>query len=90
MNMFGFTPVAFEQLQQEFIKFLAEHGREPKSEFFIPTPMNDLIQSGQARMKVLPTASDWFGITYREDKPAVVASIRALLADGVYPENLWA
>ncbi len=90
MNMFGFTPVAFEQLQGEFVRFLETQGQEPKSEFFIPTPMNHLIQSGQARMKVLPTASDWFGITYRDDKPSVVASIRLLIEQGVYPDNLWA
>ena len=89
MNMFGFTPLVFDQLRQEFSQFLKQKGADPKSEFFIPTPINQLIQSGQARMRVLPTTSNWFGITYREDKPAVVENIRRAIDAGEYPEKLW-
>jgi hypothetical protein len=89
MNMFGFTPSVFDLLQGEFQRFLRERIHDEKAEFFIPTPMNALIKAGRARMKVLSSASAWFGITYREDKPAVVANIQRLVRDGVYPERLW-
>ncbi len=90
MNMWGFTPSVFGLLRTEFEKFLRTRGQDPKGEFFIPTPVNDLIVAGKARVKVLPTTSTWFGITYREDKPAVVQSIQQLVAEGVYPNKLWA
>ena len=89
MNMFGFTPSVFANLGAQFAQFLAERGGEPKAEFFIPTPLNRLLQAGRARVKVLPTSSPWFGITYREDKPAVVEQIRRLIAQGAYPDPLW-
>lgn len=89
MNMFGFTPSVFGHLREEFARFLEQKGREEKSEFFIPTPVNNLIKAGRARMKVLPSQSAWFGITYREDKPAVVASIQRLIEAGEYPAQLW-
>lgn len=89
MNMFGFTPSVFGHLRAEFIRFLEQKGREEKSEFFIPTPVNNLIKAGRARMKVLPSQSTWFGITYREDKPAVVANIQRLVDAGEYPARLW-
>jgi len=89
MNMFGFTPSAFELLQAEFVKFLSTRLNDEKAEFFIPTPMNALIKAGRARMKVLASTSAWFGITYREDKPVVVANIARLVQQGVYPEKLW-
>ncbi len=90
MNMFGFTPSAFELLRAEFVKFLAARIHDEKAEFFIPTPMNALIKAGRARMKVLSSTSAWFGITYREDKPTVVANIQRLVQRGAYPERLWA
>ncbi len=89
MNMFGFTPSAFELLRAEFVKFLSARINDEKAEFFIPTPMNALIKAGRARMKVLSSTSAWFGITYREDKPLVVENIRRLVQQGVYPERLW-
>jgi len=89
MNMFGFTPSAFANLRERFAEFLAHRGQEEKAEFFVPTPLNELLQAGRARMKVLATSSPWFGITYREDKPVVVEQIRRLVAQAAYPESLW-
>lgn len=89
MNMFGFTPSVFDQLRREFAGFLRDNIQNEKSEFYIPTPVNHLIGAGQARMKVLESQSAWFGITYREDKPMVVASIRRLIEQGDYPLQLW-
>lgn len=89
MNLFGFAPPAMEQFQREFAGFLAAHGTESRSEFYIPYGMNLLREKGEARMKVLRSDSEWFGVTYQEDRPDVVARIRALVAAGDYPAALW-
>lgn len=89
MNLFGFTPRAMTQFQERFREFLAEFGDRPKSEFYIPYAMNLLKERGEARMKVLRSDSEWFGVTYREDRPDVVARIRRLVDAGRYPERLW-
>jgi UTP-glucose-1-phosphate uridylyltransferase len=90
MNFWGFTPAVFPQLREHFNAFLRPSGQDLKSECYIPTTVNELVASGTARVKVLRTLASWFGITYKEDKPLVVASIRKLIADGDYPEMLWA
>jgi len=90
MNFWGFTPAIFPQLKVEFEKFLKRAGGELKSECYIPATVGDLVTSGQARCKVLRSPDSWFGVTYREDRPQVVESIRQLIAKGDYPENLWA
>ncbi|MFP3960296.1 MAG: NDP-sugar synthase [Spirochaetaceae bacterium] len=89
MNLFGFTPVVFGQFGEEFRRFLAEQGGDPKVEFYLPTVQNTLIAEGRATMRVLPHAGRWFGMTYREDKPNVEAEIRRMIAEGEYPERLW-
>lgn len=90
MNFWGFTPALFPQLREHFNIFLRRSGQELKSECYIPTTVNELVASGAARVKVLRTPASWFGITYKEDKPQVVTSIRKLIARGDYPETLWA
>jgi hypothetical protein len=90
MNMWGFSPHLFHQLCGLFEEFLVEHGKELKSECYIPLSVGQLIRRNQATCKVLPTSSSWFGVTYREDKPIVQASLAKLTADGQYPTNLWA
>lgn len=90
MNLFGFTPAAMVQFEQEFASFLRESGGEAKSEFYIPFAMNRLKERGEARMRVLRSDSEWFGVTYQEDRPEVVSRIRALVDRGEYPESLWA
>ena len=90
MNFWGFTPALFGQLREQFTNFLKNHEREEKSEFYIPAAVNALIRSGQARVKVLPTPDLWFGVTYREDRPRVVESIRRLVEQRAYPAKLWA
>jgi NDP-sugar pyrophosphorylase family protein len=89
MNMWGFTPQVFDQLRERFEKFLEGNASELKSECYIPNTVGELVRSGQARVKVLYSRDSWFGVTYREDRPRVVESIRRLIADGVYPERLW-
>lgn len=89
MNMWGFTPEYFDYTAEAFKKFLMEHGQELKSEFYIPTLVNDLIVSKQASCKVLDTPSKWFGVTYSEDRPQVVLKINELIHNGVYPQKLF-
>ena len=89
MNFWGFTPAIFKQSEPMFKKFVEANENNPKAEFFIPLAADELIKSGTAAFKVIPTSSKWFGVTYKEDKPIVQASISALVANGTYPENLW-
>ena len=90
MNMWGFMPSLFDHLRREFAAFLRSHPDDEKTEFFIPSAVNDLIHRRQERLKVLRTSDSWFGVTYREDRPRVVENIRRLIARGDYPEKLWA
>jgi hypothetical protein len=90
MNMWGFTPHVFPQLEESFCTFLAAHGSEPKSECYIPMTVGELVKADRATCEVLRTTSTWFGATYAEDKPIVQRSIRGLVESGEYPANLWA
>jgi NDP-sugar pyrophosphorylase family protein len=89
MNMWGFTPRVFDQLRERFEKFLEADSADLKSECYIPNTVGELVRSGEARVKVLRSRDSWFGVTYREDRPRVVESIRGLIAQGLYPESLW-
>ena len=89
MNMWAFTPDYFNYSEEAFKEFLDERGNELKSEFFIPLLVNNLIKSNTATVKVLDTTSRWFGVTYKEDKPTVIAKINELISQNVYPEKLW-
>ena len=89
MNFWGFTPALFPQLRVEFEKFLKRAGTEQKSECYIPATVGELVTSGRAKCKVLRSSDSWFGVTYREDRPQVVESIRQLIAQGKYPAQLW-
>lgn len=89
MNMWGFTPSIFGELRSRFEDFLRERGGEEKSEFFLPTVVNDLVAEGKAHAKVMTSGDSWFGVTYPEDKPSVVASVRQLIESGRYPAKLW-
>jgi hypothetical protein len=89
MNLFGFTPDYFRHSQAFFKEFLAANIENLKSEFFIPLMVNKVINEGTATMRVLKTTSNWFGVTYKEDKPQLMAKIEELIEAGVYPRNLW-
>jgi UTP-glucose-1-phosphate uridylyltransferase len=89
MNMWGFTPEYFAHSERYFREFLAQHGQQPKSEFYIPYVVDMLIKSRTATVKVLDTPSRWFGVTYAEDKPSVMMKLAELVRKGVYPERLW-
>jgi hypothetical protein len=90
MNFWGFTPAVFQQLRELFVKFLEKSQMEEKSEFYIPMAVSELVQTKRACCKVLRTPDSWFGVTYREDRPRTVESIRQLIMRGDYPAKLWA
>jgi NDP-sugar pyrophosphorylase family protein len=89
MNLFGFTPTIFGLVHPLFRRFIAAEADSPKKEFGLPTCVDELISSGQARVRVLHTPETWFGITYREDLAGVRERIAALSASGLYPSPLW-
>ena len=90
MNFFGFTPDFFEHSKEGFKTFLEGPAQTNiKAEFFIPLMVNNLINSDEAKLRVLSSDAAWFGVTYKEDKPDVVAKVQSLIDRGVYPNNLW-
>jgi len=72
-----------------FVEFLKNEGNELKSEFLIPTVVNELIRSGKEDVHVLRSGASWFGITYKEDRPFVIGEIQKLVDEGVYPSPLF-
>jgi len=89
MNVWGFTPILFKYLEEKFVEFLSENGTEMKSEYLIPSVVNELIQSGQETVHVLRSGATWFGVTYKEDKPYVEGEIKKLVNKGEYPGKLF-
>ena len=90
MNLFGFTPDFFVYSKEYFAKWYADNHDNLKSECYIPTMVNKLIGDGTATLRVLRSAAQWHGVTYKEDKPALMAAIEKMIAEGKYPRNLWA
>jgi NDP-sugar pyrophosphorylase family protein len=89
MNLMGFGPSIFGHLHHQFSDFLQNNVRNHNAEFYLPFAMNEVIRSGQARVKVLHTHEKWFGVTYREDRDMVMKSLKYLVAQGLYPSDLW-
>lgn len=89
MNFWGFTPTYFKFCREVFSAFLRQNAGNPKAELFIPLLVNRLIEEGTVKVRMIPTSGTWFGVTYREDKPLVVAALRRLVDAGAYPERLW-
>ena len=89
MNMWGFTPDYFEKSAVIFDSFLAAHSNELKSEFYIPYAVDQMIKKGGDKCTVLCTPSRWFGVTYQQDRPGVVAKFEQLVKDGIYPSPLY-
>lgn len=89
MNFWGFTPAVFKITEDLFRTFAMENKDKPKAEFFIPLIGEHLVSTQKASFKVVPTDNQWFGVTYKEDKPLVQACIDELIKNGNYPEKLW-
>ena len=90
MNMLGFTPSIFPYIEKKFVEFLENNKKDLSScEFLIPDVLQNAVSSNYASCAVLNTTTKWEGVTYKEDKPGVVAAINKLIEDGVYPQDLW-
>ena len=91
MNLWGFSESILGELEQRFAGFLEENlpANPVKCEYFLPSVVDSLLKEGKATVRVLPSQDKWYGVTYREDKPGVVAALADMTARGLYPENLW-
>jgi NDP-sugar pyrophosphorylase family protein len=89
MNMWGFTPGLFDELEAGFERFLRDRGTEMKSEYLLPEVVGRLVRAGRARVKVLPSHERWYGVTYRDDLPRLRAALAERVAAGDYPSELW-
>ena len=91
MNMWGFTRSYLDEAEARFPAFLEETAKvNPlKGEYFLPSVVSQLLAEKKARVRVLESRDKWYGVTYKEDKPVIVAALAQMRRDGVYPENLW-
>ncbi|WKZ59079.1 MAG: sugar phosphate nucleotidyltransferase [Cyclobacteriaceae bacterium] len=89
MNFWGFHPSIFPATERMFHNFLKENSSNIKAEFFIPLIANELVKTGEGKIKVISGGSTWFGVTYKEDKEAVSQKIKDLVNSGEYPAKLW-
>jgi nucleotidyltransferase-like protein len=90
LNMWGFTPSMFTELEARFLSFLeANADNILRAEYFLPEVVGGLVREGRSTVRVLATDERWFGVTYKADKPMVEQAVRELIRRGVYPENLW-
>lgn len=89
MNYWGFHPSIFEKIEKGLYDFMRANLDNPTAEYYIPNIVTDMIMRNQMTVRVIPTDDNWFGVTYKEDKPMAVAAINKHIEDGVYPKNLW-
>ncbi|MBJ10223.1 MAG: nucleotidyltransferase [Flavobacteriales bacterium] len=89
MNYWGFHPSIFKEIEEGLHAFMKENANNPTAEYYIPNIVTDIIVSGKMKVRVIPTNDNWFGVTYKEDKPMAVAAINKHITAGVYPEKLW-
>ena len=89
MNMWGFTPDYFEKSEEIFTKFLEKNVNELKAEFYIPYAIDCIIKEGIGKCELLATPSRWFGVTFKEDRPGVVAKFQSFADQGIYPTPLY-
>jgi len=91
MNMWGFMPSFLEEIEARFVTFLNTTlvDNPLKGEYFLPLPVSQLIEEGKASVKVLTSADRWYGVTYAADKPVVMAALKGMQEQGLYPDGLW-
>lgn len=89
MNLWGFKPSCFDFLGKEFCNFIDKYGMDLKSELDIPTSVDKFVKSGEITIKILMSNERWFGVTYRDDKPFVVESIKNMIRKGIYPARIY-
>ena len=89
MNYWGFHPSIFKEIEYGLNNFIKENSKNPTAEYYIPNIITDMIVSNKMSVRVIPTNDNWFGVTYKEDKPMAVAEINKYIKSGIYPKNLW-
>lgn len=89
MNFWCFSPALFQPTEKLFLDFVKKNTDNIKAEFFIPIVAEDFMENQGGKISVIPTSSQWFGVTYKEDAPVVKASVDKLVEDAVYPTSLW-
>jgi len=89
MNFWGFQKNFFSRIEKQMDNFLKDGLTQEKTEFYIPSVVNTLINNHSEKVKVLSSDAKWFGVTYKEDKPEVEKSVKTLIEDGQYPSDLW-
>jgi hypothetical protein len=91
MNMWGFMPSFLDEINNRFPIFLNTTLKENplKGEYFLPLPVSQLIEEGKASVQVLTSPDRWYGVTYAADKPVVMAALRNMAQEGLYPDGLW-
>lgn len=89
MNFWGFHPSIFKVIEEDFIKYVDKNLDNPKSEFYIPTVINRMIDEDGLKLLVIPNDDQWYGVTYREDKPIVENAILKMIKAGLYPASIW-
>jgi hypothetical protein len=89
MNLWGFKPSCYDFLGKEFMNFINKSGLDLKSELDIPSSVDKFVKNGEIKIKVLMSNERWFGVTYREDKPFVVESIKKMIREGIYPPGIY-
>ncbi len=90
MNLWGFHPNFFKTLESHFHSFVKNNYKNPRSEFYIPLVINNLIANEEAMVEVIPSVEQWYGVTYKEDKPIIQSAIEKMTEEGFYPTPLWA
>jgi len=89
MNLWGFKPSCYNFLGEEFRSFIHKYGMDLKSELDIPTSVDRYVKNGEITIQILMSNERWFGVTYREDKPFVVESIKKMIRKGIYPARIY-
>jgi hypothetical protein len=89
MNMWGLRPGIFGALEEQFREFLGKNALSMTAECYLPTAINQLVEAGEVKVRVLKSDAEWFGVTYREDRPRTVDAIQHLIDGGLYPQRLW-
>ncbi len=89
MNYWGFHPEIFKQIEKGLHDFMKQNAHNPTAEYYIPNIVTDMIVSGQMTVRVIPTNDNWFGVTYKQDKPMAIDAISRYITEGIYPKKLW-
>ena len=89
MNYWGFHPEIFKEIEKGLNQFMRVNSENPTAEYYIPNIVTEMIMGKKMSVRVIPTNDNWFGVTYKDDKPMAVATINKYINEGIYPKNLW-